>query len=43
MALEKEIEDLRAIYREDGLYGPIVQAALQKLIARNQQAWPGRF
>jgi len=42
-ALARDIADVRRIYQEAGLYGARVRQALQEVIRRNKQAWPGAF
>ena len=42
-ALNHDIEDLRKIYKEDGLYNEKVEEALQDIIKQNKEKYPDVF
>jgi filamentous hemagglutinin len=42
-ALAREVWDVRAIYRRQGLYTREIRRSLQQVIRQNQSAWFGIF
>ena len=41
--LAREVWDVRAIYRQEGLYTPDIRRSLQQIIQRNKSTWSGTF
>lgn len=42
-ALAREVRDLRAIYRRQGIYTAKIRRSLQEIIQMNRSAWVGVF
>lgn len=41
--LAREVNDVRAIYRRQGLYTPFIRRSLQQVIELNRRTWLGIF
>ncbi len=41
--LFRDIQDIRRIYKEEGLYGPYIRKKLRELIEQNMMRWLGFF